>query len=355
MNVTSTLRPARGALTTSNGRIVLLSTTCVWGGEGSHFTVDFRYGNGLTLGDVIRDTSVTILLNKLQNFLVFKQNVKQTQELFSSNNNAQWSRPFAFAISIPSQRDTTGPGRLSAAGRRRHSPATSSPALPTTATSRPLECRKVEAAHLVPEVRMKIAKQQLALSISEIGRLEIEARRVLVASGPTDPAQALTNQLSAQEQRQLEPWRKRLQQLTVRKNRYMAMEASDLKKRAVDMAKDACLSPTELLILLATTLSGVMTVTRIAVAALNLLPFPSWLRQKWQLRFTKNRNNHFLKMPQQQRLLCSRLPSTTSSVNRTCNVDLVLLTTVTKKFVCCFGQSWKLSDKAKCPASTNRS
>jgi hypothetical protein len=112
-----------------------------------------------------------------------------------------------------------------------------------------LECTKVEAAHLVPEVRMKIAEQQLTLTISEIGRLEIEARRVLVASGPTDPVQALTDQLSAQEQRQLEPWRKRLQQLTVRKNRYMAMDASDLKKRAVDMAKDACLSPTELLIL----------------------------------------------------------------------------------------------------------
>jgi hypothetical protein len=40
-------------------------------------SVDFRNGNGLTLGDVIRDTSVTILLNKLQNFLVFKQNVKR--------------------------------------------------------------------------------------------------------------------------------------------------------------------------------------------------------------------------------------------------------------------------------------
>jgi hypothetical protein len=75
---------------------------------------------------------------------------------------------------------------------------------------------------------MKIAEQQLALTISEIGRLEIEARRVLVASGPTDPVQALTDQLSAQEQRQLEPCRKRLQQLTVRKHRYMAMDASDL-------------------------------------------------------------------------------------------------------------------------------
>ena len=112
-----------------------------------------------------------------------------------------------------------------------------------------LECTKVEAAHLAPEVRMKIAEQQLGLSISEVGRLEIEARRVQIANGPADAVQALTNQLSAQEQRQLEPWRKRLQQLTVRKNRYMAMEASDLKKRAVDMAKDACLSPTELLIL----------------------------------------------------------------------------------------------------------
>ena len=96
---------------------------------------------------------------------------------------------------------------------------------------------------------MKIAEQQLGLSISEVGRLEIEARRVQIANEPADAVQALTNQLSAQEQRQLEPWRKRLQQLTVRKNRYMAMEASDLKKRAVDMAKDACLSPTELLIL----------------------------------------------------------------------------------------------------------
>lgn len=112
-----------------------------------------------------------------------------------------------------------------------------------------LQSSTLEAAFIDPALRTKIAEQELGMSITDIGRMEIEARRTATTFGPTDPVQALTAQMSAQEQRQLEPYRKRLQQLSLRRKRYMSMTAAELKKIAVDMAKDNQTSPTESIIL----------------------------------------------------------------------------------------------------------
>ncbi|CUG85045.1 Hypothetical protein, putative [Bodo saltans] len=112
-----------------------------------------------------------------------------------------------------------------------------------------LQSTKLEAAQIDSALRSKIAEQQLAMSITDIGRLEIESRRLISELGNRDPVAALTAQISAQELRHLEPWRKRFQQLALRKEAYMQTDPAELKKKCSDLAKDAQLSPTEVLLL----------------------------------------------------------------------------------------------------------
>jgi hypothetical protein len=62
----------------------------------------------------------------------------------------------------------------------------------------------------------------------------------------------LTEQLSRQELRQLEGWRKLFQQLQHRAAQYSSMSSAALVKRHLELAKDEQLSPTESLLLYAT-------------------------------------------------------------------------------------------------------
>jgi hypothetical protein len=71
--------------------------------------------------------------------------------------------------------------------------------------------------------------------------------------GSADAAiRSLTEQLSRQELRSLESWRKLYQQLHHRASKYAELTPEDLRKRHLELAKDEQLSPTESLLLYAT-------------------------------------------------------------------------------------------------------
>ncbi|PHR97721.1 MAG: hypothetical protein COA68_12290 [Oceanobacter sp.] len=141
---------------------------------------------------------------------------------------------------------------MSARGRSR-SASPASPASPHASQlariAQQLGATEAEAAAVQPSLLAEIA-EALSMSAIERGMLDVEVQRVNAtkAASTTDPVSALTAHFSAQELRDLEPWRKRFQQLRQRGDQWKAMPIPDLRSRFTALAKDGQLSATEVLL-----------------------------------------------------------------------------------------------------------
>lgn len=102
---------------------------------------------------------------------------------------------------------------------------------------------------------LKLSKEDRATVAAHMGLTPLETVQLELvvmrqsANKVVDPVSLFAQQLSAQEARTLEKWRHREQQLAARSRTFRKMKVDELRKKFVEQAKDAQISPTESLLL----------------------------------------------------------------------------------------------------------